>query len=157
MRIDFWKRVEPMFDDRGCWEWTGSVARTGYGTVGTRLAHRIVYALERGPIPAGLHVLHRCDNRTCVNPRHLFLGTNYDNIVDREQKGRGRGAAPTCQRGHLFDEVNTRWSYYRGGRRDRPYMRRVCRTCVRLRGRERPFNSGAPEATAAAEPMEQIG
>jgi DNA-binding CsgD family transcriptional regulator len=51
-------------------------------------AHRVAWFLEHGSIPAGQHVLHRCDNRLCCNPAHLFLGTNLDNIADRHAKGR---------------------------------------------------------------------
>jgi hypothetical protein len=54
-------------------------------------AHRIAWILSHGNISDGLHVLHRCDNRKCVNPSHLFLGTNWDNIVDRMNKGRLSG------------------------------------------------------------------
>lgn len=80
-------------DDTGCVEWTASVNTWGYGRVqinGARvLAHRVAYAEYVGPIPEGLYVLHKCDNRRCVNPAHLFLGTLQDNTDDMYAKGRG--------------------------------------------------------------------
>ena len=74
----------------GCWEWQGYRNRKGYGVIGdpTQLAHRVVWRATRGEIPEGLCVCHRCDNPACCNPEHLFLGTNTDNMLDREQKGR---------------------------------------------------------------------
>jgi len=78
----------------GCWTWGGATNRKGYGrfTVGgkLRLAHRLVWAWTRGPIPDGVRVLHHCDNPACVNPKHLFLGTDQDNTNDMVAKGRAR-------------------------------------------------------------------
>jgi len=78
-----------------CWLWMGSVKDTGYGqfTINSLQkaplrAHRVAWEIANGPIPKGLHVLHHCDNRRCVNARHLFLGTNHDNIKDMWAKGR---------------------------------------------------------------------
>ena len=79
--------------DRGCWLWNGPIFKDGYGCIGIKRtgpqrAHRVSYAKFVGPIPNGLWVLHRCDTPACVNPEHLFLGTAYDNAIDREGKGR---------------------------------------------------------------------
>jgi hypothetical protein len=77
----------------GCWEWRHSRqpnSRYGrlslFGRVTT--THRIAYTLFCGPIPTGLHVLHRCDNPPCCNPAHLFLGTHRENVLDSIRKGR---------------------------------------------------------------------
>lgn len=72
-----------------CWIWNGAIGTGGYGRFGKYFkAHRFSYQLYKGTIPKGLHVLHRCDVRLCVNPEHLWLGTNQDNIDDRNRKGR---------------------------------------------------------------------
>ena len=84
--------------ETGCWEWTGAkfTSGLGYGLIRVcsndksvnKLVHRMAYEALIGPIPAGLCVLHHCDNPPCFNPDHLFLGTHQDNIRDRDSKGR---------------------------------------------------------------------
>lgn len=78
----------------GCWLWTGALSVDGYGRmrVGSspRLAHRLSYEHHVAPISDGMFVLHRCDVPGCVNPAHLFLGTNADNMSDMVRKGRSK-------------------------------------------------------------------
>ena len=87
----FWARVNRTDD---CWLWTGWKDWGGYGILTVKdkniKAHRFSWELFFGPIPLGLKVLHKCDVRLCVNPDHLFLGTNLDNSRDMVNKGRGR-------------------------------------------------------------------
>lgn len=86
-------RFEAKFQkSEGCWIWMSGLTTTGYGsfTIDNKSAkaHRVAYQIYVGPVPRGMHVLHRCDNRKCVNPHHLFLGTNQTNIDDKVSKGR---------------------------------------------------------------------
>ncbi len=81
----------------GCWLWFGTTdKKTGYGSIridGKMVkAHRASWTVHRGRIPAGIKVLHQCDIPNCINPNHLFLGTQLDNIRDMEAKGRRRSA-----------------------------------------------------------------
>lgn len=89
--VRFWNKVDEKGPD-DCWLWTGSVDAHGYGQIGYQKkiikAHRYSWEINNGPIPKGECVLHACDNPTCVNPRHLFLGSRPDNIIDMTFKGR---------------------------------------------------------------------
>jgi hypothetical protein len=88
----FWSRVDVGNED-ACWNWTGPKTDRSYGLYaplpGVLLrAHRVAYALHNGGIDDAMLVCHRCDNPSCCNPKHLFLGTNSDNMRDMVAKGR---------------------------------------------------------------------
>ena len=94
---EFWNRVEIKSSDE-CWNFQGCLCN-GYGkfifrSIKEEYAHRIAWIITNGPIPDEMFVCHHCDNPTCVNPKHLWLGTAKDNIIDRDIKGRGN-----CRRG----------------------------------------------------------
>jgi hypothetical protein len=98
----FWGKVE---QTDGCWVWTGWINNKGYGiaAVGKKLAnaHRHSWTIHNGPIPAGIQVLHHCDNRCCVNPDHLFLGTHKDNMADMAAKGRAASSPGISNPSHV--------------------------------------------------------
>lgn len=98
----FWSGVDKSGD---CWIWTRSTSDTGYGCFHDGRAystHRYSWILHNGPIPPGMCVLHRCDNRPCVRPDHLFLGTKRDNSIDMASKGRG---LTPCLKGEAHGEA----------------------------------------------------
>lgn len=129
--VYFEERSMPMVWS-GCHEWIGLIAEVGRAKGNFRpvahnnrrreYAYHMAYRLFKGPVPSGFQVCHTCDNGTCVNPDHLFLGTQADNMTDMMQKGRARRL--TCHLGHSMD-----------GEQIRPngLIKRVCRTCERAR------------------------
>lgn len=94
-----------------CWEWTGYRERRGYGKFGFdggTLAHRFSYLYHKGEITEGMQVCHSCDNTSCVNPDHLWLGTNRDNQVDCIKKGRAFRNSPKGSRNGLSKLTETK-------------------------------------------------
>ena len=93
---------------RGCWRWIGPRDPLGYGRVSywgkAGYTHHAAWILANGSIPEGKHVLHKCDNRGCINPKHLYIGTHQDNINDRELRGRGTNKLTAFQK-HLVSTM----------------------------------------------------
>lgn len=121
--------------DGGCWEWIASQDDRGYGQYSfqgrIQKAHRVSFKIAVGRIPEGLFVCHRCDNKQCVRPSHLFLGTQLDNIRDAISKGRiQRFRKDRCKRGHLFTNENSQWD-------NALKTERHCRMCANQCRRER--------------------
>ena len=134
----FWAKVDK---SSGCWLWTAYRNTEGYG-VFTRFgrstnsegAHRVSYIISSGAeIPNGMHVLHKCDNPSCVNPDHLYLGGNIENSRDRKERGRvksilgdNNNIKTHCPAGHIYSGNNL-YSPPGGGRK--------CRECNKMRSR----------------------
>lgn len=128
----FWAKVEKKSPDE-CWEWKGSCIKGGYSQISLPnqrkkvLTSRVAYTIQHGAFDNALFICHHCDNPKCVNPNHLFAGTQRENIQDASKKGRLFNPKPQkpkkpktnwdigsirrnlefCKRGHPFDEKNT--------------------------------------------------
>ena len=122
-------------DATGCWLWQGTCYHDGYGAINIsgkmKRTHRVSWELINGSIPEGMYICHHCDVRDCINPAHLFLGTQQDNVKDMIKKKRDRSSKKTqCKSGHSFNEENTYNRVYRGRKL------RQCRECGRIANRK---------------------
>ena len=116
--------IEERFQDKyipepnsGCWLWIGSVGDDGYGNIGeggrgspNLKAHRVSYGIHKGPIPEGKDVCHKCDVTICVNPDHLFLGDDSENMKDCHNKN--RHSKKNRPRGVIWIECRKKWRVY---------------------------------------------
>lgn len=117
-------RIPPNATGEECWGWGGLKNPKRYPSFDGQIASRVSYSLFNGEIPDGLFVLHKCDNPNCCNPKHLFLGTQADNMSDMAAKGRAHKPLTHCRRGHLLSGENI-YAYPQkdGG------TRRICKAC----------------------------
>lgn len=100
----FWTRVKKTSK---CWLWIGDKNEKGYGRYNNQKAHRISFSIHNKKLIGNFHVLHRCDNPSCVNPLHLFLGTHKDNMQDKILKRRDHNQnKKNCRNGHPYSGTN---------------------------------------------------
>jgi hypothetical protein len=118
--IRFWNKViKPINNKNYCWLWAGSVSKSGYGNYYNTGTHRFAYQDLTGPIPKGYVIMHSCDNKLCVNPKHLSIGTFKDNSIDMKNKkrnavflGEDHGNAKLTEKDVLYIRSN----YIKGNR-----------------------------------------
>lgn len=128
--VRFWAKVEKGPE---CWLWTAATSQKGYGRFdgapsSSRMAHRVAWELAFGSVPDGLVIHHACANKLCVNPGHLVALTVGAHTLIEDNLATQNAAKTHCPQGHPYDAENT--LIHRSGDRR-------CRTCHRLRERER--------------------
>lgn len=133
--------------ETGCLEWQGLKFRDGYGVLGHKkkkrfIAHRASFFAFKGDLIKGMLICHLCDNRSCVNPNHLYQGTHKDNTKDiLNRKRDSRWFQDHCSKGHLLDEENT--------------MKKISRTGTVLKGCRKCCNDGQRRRYAVKNELKQ--
>jgi hypothetical protein len=134
----FWAKVDKETENE-CWEWTAATSSKGYGqfAIGgvSKSTHRISYIMHKGKIPDGLMICHTCNNPPCVNPNHLYAGSNKENMQQASNEKRLAPQQKThCKAGHEFTPENT--ALYKQKKRGNA-LTRVCKTCKKINDKRR--------------------
>ena len=160
---DRWERYVKRGSPDECWLWQGpKLVSGGYGVLQLgrkykQRAHRVSYELHKGPVPAGMQVCHACDVPPCVNPNHLWLGSNKDNQADKMKKGRWvdvYSGRHQCSAGHSYTPENT--VIMNGTHRHCKECRRITRLASYCRRREREGYAVKPRPKLSADSVEEI-
>lgn len=111
--VRFENKIDRSPHPKGCWIWLGSTNPAGYGqfwvSPKAEMAHRVSFSIHKQVIPSGKIVCHHCDNPSCVNPDHLFMGTHLDNVMDKIKKGRHNPATGDRSGARKHPERMARW------------------------------------------------
>jgi hypothetical protein len=126
----FWGKVNKADNTDSCWIWLGAKIPDGYGQISATAAHRLSWQIQNGEVPQELELDHLCRVRHCVNPWHLEPVTTRENILRGQGLAAQNARKTHCNKGHEFNENNTRiWD-----------NKRFCRSCERERSRIRVLN-----------------
>lgn len=155
----FWQHVDKRGGEASCWNWCASFVQVGYGHFGrdnrkTELSHRMAMILSGHEIPGGMFVCHKCDNKKCCNPNHLFIGTPKDNVVDMFSKGRQQSYLNLSRGNDHYSRKNPK-ALARGSRHGNSKLTDSLVREIRERSKSESIRSIAASIGMSATPVHQ--